>query len=71
MKLGTIRSVQYFGVSTGKICEIKLVFDATHLRQIMARSWPDHETIRRRAHQRAEYHTSEVQMPDIRNSIQI
>ena len=34
---GTIRTAEYFGVSAGKIFEIKLVFDATHLRQIMDR----------------------------------
>ncbi len=34
---GAIRTAEYFGVSGGKIFEIKLVFDATLLRQVMGR----------------------------------
>jgi hypothetical protein len=34
---GTIRTAEYFGVSSGKIFEIRLVFDATLLRQSMQR----------------------------------
>jgi hypothetical protein len=34
---GTIRFAEYFGVSAGKISEIRLVFDATLLRQVLGR----------------------------------
>ena len=34
---GTIRSAEYFAVSGGKIIEIKLVFDATLLREVIGR----------------------------------
>ncbi len=34
---GTIRTAEYFGVSAGKISEIRLVFDATLLREVIGR----------------------------------
>ena len=37
---GTIRTAEYFRVQDGKIQEIKLVFDATALRAMMARAAP-------------------------------
>lgn len=33
---GTVRTAEFFTVRDGRICEIRLVFDATELRKLMA-----------------------------------
>jgi hypothetical protein len=37
MDFGTIRTAEYFGVTEGKISEIRVVFDATELRKMIPR----------------------------------